>query len=136
MRFTYDYDIIQINTVKQFAITWYDSLGGTPFHPIFPQIEIGHFCNEQYIKILLDPMIKVSLGQYVYETLITSAAYPVNQLFFVYYSGLNPLTTEPLVKEEKFRTIGAPLMPQANIVNFLADAASNHGIRFNNGLSI
>ena len=86
MAFSADYDMIQINTAKSFAVLFFDEISGSFYDPLNVEIEIGQFCNNVFIRILKDPMIKVDIGNYTYSTLITPNVYPVNQLFFVYFT--------------------------------------------------
>ena len=137
MPFSADYDMIQINTGKNFAVLFFDEVSGTYFDPTNVEIEIGQFCNNSFVRILKDPMHKVDIGNYTYATLITPNVYPVNQLFFVYYTGKYPISGEDILKIDKFRTLGAPIMPQAtNIKNFIISPISSNNSTFNKGLSI
>jgi len=137
MAFSADYDMIQINTAKNFAVLFFDEISGTFYDPLNVEIEIGQFCNNVFVRILKDPMVQVDIGNYTYSTLITPNVYPVNQLFFVYFTGTHPISGDPILRIDKFRTLGAPIMPQAtNVANYLINPISNSNSTFNKGLSI
>lgn len=130
------YDLVQVNTVRQFGVIFFDSATGTEIDLNDVTIEISHICAGQFIVILQGPMTRTGTGQYVHETLITPSVYPVNQLFIVKFCGTHPTTMEEICKFETFRTIGEPILPQSNVVNIIASPVSKTSAKFNNGTNI
>ena len=127
------YDLVQVNTVRQFGVIFFDASTGSEIDLNNVTIEISHICSGQFIVILQGGMTQVGTGQYVHETLITPNIYPISQLFIVKFCGIHPTTNEEICKFETFRTIGEPILPQTNVVNIIASAVSKSPAQFDNG---
>lgn len=130
------YDIVLINTVKQFGVLFFNNSSGQKYNLKDVTIEIGHYCSNSFISILKDNMNQLGVGEYYYETLITSAAYPINQLFIVKFSGTEIGTNNEINKYETFRTVGQTFFPQENAINIITKPISKSLAKTNNRTNV